>query len=164
MASHLGQQRLRIVQQRLKAGAMNLVAHLEHAIPLAMAALEQLDGAEAEQVMHYGAGAVVQADAAAIRISLMEIATRRALLGGNYPDSDNPMNWLGSPVGHYAGAFDARPAGRSLWYFDNRQRELIYLFDDDRQARFRLARNGMVDAGRGAMGGIGLIRLPDRRE
>ena len=108
--------------------------------------------------------AVVQADAAAIRISLMEIATRRALLGGNYPDSDNPMNWLGSPVGHYAGAFDARPAGRSLWYFDNRQRELIYLFDDGRQARFRLARNGMVDAGRGAMGGIGLIRLPDRRE
>src|SRR5574343_262847 len=108
--------------------------------------------------------AVVQADAAAIRISLMEIATRRALLGGNYPDSDNPMNWLGSPVGHYAGAFDARPAGRSLWYFDNRQRELIYLFDDGRQARFRLARNGMVDAGRGAMGGIGLIRSPDRRE
>ena len=108
--------------------------------------------------------AVVQADAAAIRISLMEIATRRALLGGNYPDSDNPMNWRGSPVGHYAGAFDSRPAGRSLWYFDNRQRELIYLFDDGRQARFRLARNGMVDAGRGAMGGIGLIRLPDRRE
>ncbi len=44
--------------------------------------------------------AVVQADAAAIRISLMEIATRRAMLGGNYPDSDNPINWLGSPVGH----------------------------------------------------------------
>ena len=108
--------------------------------------------------------AVVQADAAAIRISLMEIATRRAMLGGNYPDSDNPMNWLGSPVGHYAGAFDARPAGRSLWYFDTRQRELIYLFDDGRQARFRLARNGMVDAGRGAMGGIGLARLPDWRE
>lgn len=108
--------------------------------------------------------AVVQADAAAIRIGLMEIATRRAMQGGNYPDSNNPMDWLGAPVGHYAGAFDARPTGRSLWYFDNRQRELIYLFDDGRQARFRLARNGMVDAGRGSMGGIGLVRLPDQRE
>lgn len=108
--------------------------------------------------------AVVQADAAAIRINLMEIATRRAMQGGNYPDSDNPMTWLGVPVGHYAGAFDTRPAGSSFWYFDDRQRELIYVFDDGRVARFRLVRNGIVDAGRGAMGGIGLIRLPDRRE
>ena len=108
--------------------------------------------------------AVVQADVAAIRISLMEIATHRAMQGGNYPDSDNPMAWLGAPLGNYAGAFDTRPAGRSLWYFDNRQRELIYVFDDGRLARFRLARNGMVDAGRGAMGGIGLARLPDWRE
>lgn len=43
---------------------------------------------------------------------------------------ENPIDWLAAPPAGYAGAFD-NPAALSLppgsWYFDNRNKELVYI-------------------------------------
>lgn len=108
--------------------------------------------------------AVVQSEAAAIRIGLLEVVTHREAFGGAWPASDNPLAWVAAPPVNYAGEFDAAPSGQAIWYFDRTARELVYRFRDGHLARFRLSRNAGASQGRAVLAGIGLQRLPDRPE
>lgn len=118
---------------------------------LAMQALQRARG-EVEE-------AGVQAEAASIRAQLMERMAHRATFGGPLPASDNPLDWIRLAPNNYLGALDQAPAERRIWYYDNSERELIYVFHDGHRARFRLSRTAGGSGVRGVMGGIGLVRI-----
>jgi len=47
---------------------------------------------------------------------------------------ENPMNWLAERPGNYLGELDSAPADepKGQWYFDKRNRELVYTVDNRR--------------------------------
>ncbi len=47
---------------------------------------------------------------------------------------ENPMNWLAERPGNYLGELDSAPADepKGQWYFDKRNRELVYTADNRR--------------------------------
>ena len=108
--------------------------------------------------------ASVQADAAAIRVGLMEVVAHRETFGGSLPKSDNPVDWVASRPANYLGEVDSVPDNKAVWYFDRKARELVYRFRDGHRARFRLSRDGNVDSPRAVVAGVGLLRLEDQRE
>lgn len=123
---------------------------------LAMQALERTRG-EVEE-------AGVQAEAASMRVQLMERLAHRATFGGPLPASDNPVDWIRMAPNNYRGAHDQAPVERRIWYYDKANQELIYAFDDGHRARFRLSRTAGGSGVRGVMGGVGLLRLEDVRQ
>jgi len=106
----------------------------------------------------------VQADAAAIRMGLIEVVAHRETFGGNLPKSDNPLDWVATRPEKYLGEVDGMPDSTSVWYFDRKAKELVYRFRDGHRARFRLSRDGNVDSPRAVVAGVGLLRLEDQRE
>jgi len=108
--------------------------------------------------------ASVQADAAAIRVGLMEVVAHRETFGGSLPKSENPVDWVANRPANYLGAVDGVPDGKSVWYFDQGAKELVYRFRDGHRARFRLSRDGNVDSPRAVVSGVGLLRLEDQAE
>jgi hypothetical protein len=97
--------------------------------------------------------AAVQAEAATLRVELLDRMAHREAVGGPLPAGVNPVDWAGYRPRGYLGELDAPPAARAVWYFDRRAGALIYRFRTGGEARFRLARG----AG-GALGGFGLQR------
>lgn len=112
-----------------------------------------------ERVEQEGEEAAVQAEAAALRVELLDRLSHREAFGGPLPDSDNPVAWAGRAPPAYAGEFDEAPAARGVWYFDRRAGVLAYRFRQGGEARFRLARLAAARDSRGALGGVGLLRL-----
>ena len=107
---------------------------------------------------------IVQTEAAAIRMGLIEVVAHRETYGGELPKSSNPVDWVATPPANYVGERDGRPDGKSVWYFDRQARELVFLFRDGRRARFRLSRDASVESQRAVVAGVGLLRLEDGRE
>lgn len=107
---------------------------------------------------------IVQSEAAALRVGLIEVVAHRETFGGELPKSRNPVDWVSTPPANYVGELDGMPDGKSVWYFDRRAGELVFLFRDGRRARFRLSRDASVDSQRAVVAGVGLLRLEDRRE
>lgn len=108
--------------------------------------------------------ALVQSEAASMRLELAEAVVHRLASNGNLPSSDNPVDWVASKPANYRGAFDTVPEERSVWYFDRQTGELVYQFYDGHHARFRLGRGGGVPDGRLLISGISLQRLDQRHE
>ncbi len=108
--------------------------------------------------------AIVQSEAANLRLGLVEALVHREAFGGNLPQSKNPVDWVANKPANYLGEFDVVPDARSSWYFDRRTGELAYRFHDGRLARFRLSRGGGDVDGRIVISGISLQRLDKRRE
>lgn len=106
--------------------------------------------------------ALVQSQAATMRLELAEAVVHRVASGGSLPPGNNPVDWVVSKPANYRGAFDTPPDERSIWYFDRQAGELVYRFHDDHLARFRLGRGG--GDGRLVISGISLQRLDQRRE
>jgi len=106
--------------------------------------------------------ALVQSQAASMRLELAEAVVHRVAANGNLPLSDNPVDWVASKPASYLGAFDTPPDEHSIWYFDRQVGELVYRFHDGHRARFRLGRGG--GDGRLVISGISLQRLDQRRE
>lgn len=104
----------------------------------------------------------VQADAAAIRMGLIEVVAHRETFGGNLPKSDNPLDWVATRPERYLGEVDGMPDSTSVWYFDRGAKELVYRFRDGHRARFKLSRDGNVDSPRAVVAGVGLLRLEDQ--
>jgi len=121
-----------------------------------MAALGRLQGDMEDAAM--------QAEAAAIRAELLERVVHRETFGGSLPASDNPLDWVSTRPANYLGATDSEPARRSVWYFNERSRELVYLHADGRQTRFRLSRSAGTTGARGVLAGIGLQRVDAGRQ
>lgn len=102
--------------------------------------------------------ASVQSEAAAIRIELLDRIVHRESVGGELPQSSNPLRWIGYVPTGYVGELDSAPAARGIWYFDRKTEVLVYRFQLGGEARFRLAR-GMSGAGAsGILAGVGLLR------
>ncbi|MCG2576761.1 hypothetical protein LZ012_07110 [Dechloromonas sp. XY25] len=108
--------------------------------------------------------AIVQSEAANLRLGLVEVLTHRAAFGGNLPQSNNPVDWVASKPTNYLGEFDTVPDARSAWYFDRQTGELVYCFHSGNRARFRLGRGGKDVDGRIVISGISLQRLDKRHE
>lgn len=106
----------------------------------------------------------VQAESVTIRAQVLEALTHREAFGGTLPASDNPVVWMSAPPGNYRGALDAAPAEISVWYFDRREKVLVYRFRDGHAARFRLSRDAGRSESRAVLAGIGLQRLEDQRQ
>lgn len=106
--------------------------------------------------------ALVQSEAASMRLELAEAVVHRVASSGGLPQSDNPVDWVASKPASYRGAFDTTPDERSIWYFDRQAGELVYRFHDGSLARFRLGRGG--GDGRLVISGVSLRRLDQRRE
>jgi hypothetical protein len=106
----------------------------------------------------------MQAEAASIRIQLMERMAHHATFGGVLPASDNPADWIRSPPANYLGALAQPPAARRVWYYNSGAQELVYVFNDGYQARFRLSRAAGARGAHGVMSGVGLLRVDPGRQ
>ena len=106
--------------------------------------------------------AAMQAEAAALRIELLDVLAHREAFGGELPQSANPLRWVVRAPAGYLGEFDATdalPATRGVWYFDRARGELVYRLRSGRDARFRLERGAAAAHAPGALSGVGLRRV-----
>jgi hypothetical protein len=106
--------------------------------------------------------ATVQSDVASMQMQLLEKIAHRETFGGSLPVSENPVDWLPSPPRSYLGGLDQAPAEASVWYFDLRQKVLVYRFRDGHSAIFRLNRNTRQGENKGVFAGVSLQRHEDR--
>lgn len=102
--------------------------------------------------------AMVQSEAATLRLGLMDQAAHHLKTGVALPASNNPFVWLNRYPENYLGERRGIVDERSVWYFDSQAEELNYRFHDGHRARFQLSRDGRS----GVMAGVGLQRLADR--
>ena len=107
-------------------------------------------------------GATVQLDVVSMQMHLLETIAHRETFGGTLPASENPVDWLPSPPRSYLGGLDQAPAEVSVWYFDRRQKTLVYRFRDGHSAVFRLNRNARQGENKGVLAGVSLQRQEDR--
>ena len=103
--------------------------------------------------------AAVQSEAAAIRVELIDWLAHREIVGGELPESRNPIRWIARQPENYLGELDGAPKKRGVWYFDTRRQELVYRFRFDREARFRLVRGVEAEGVPGSFVGVGLRRV-----
>ncbi len=80
-------------------------------------------------------------------------------LTGNDIENANPVRLLNDPLKNYLGEFpETPPDAKSTWFFDSKTKRLVYIFNDGRQNRYRLARTNQLDrASLGAIGGIDIV-------
>jgi hypothetical protein len=107
-------------------------------------------------------GATVQLDVVSMQMHLLETIAHRETFGGTLPASENPVDWLPSPPRSYLGGLDQGPAEVSVWYFDRRQKTLVYRFRDGHSAVFKLNRNTRQGENKGVLAGVSLQRQEDR--
>ncbi len=103
--------------------------------------------------------AMVQSEAAAIRVELLDRLAHHEAVGGDLPDSANPLRWIGRVPEGYLGELDAPPEVRGRWYFERPAGELVYRFRAGGEARFRLTRGSAGSAASAKLAGIGLLRV-----
>lgn len=105
--------------------------------------------------------AAVQAEAAALRVELLDILAHREIRGGPLPAGNNPVQWTGRPPTPYLGELDGAPEARGVWYFDRSAGLLIYRYQREGEARFRLVAGAQGKSAPATLAGIGLLRLQD---
>jgi hypothetical protein len=106
----------------------------------------------------------MQGEVSAIRIQLMERMAHHATFGGILPASDNPADWIRTPPGNYLGVLTQPPEERRVWYYNKSAQELVYVFNDGYQARFRLSRAAGARGAHGVISGVGLLRVDPGRQ
>lgn len=104
---------------------------------------------------------MVQAEASALHVELLDRLTHHEAFGGRLPESVNPVVWAGrTPIG-YVGELDDTPTERGIWYFGRREGVLAYRFRQRGEARFRLVRVALSQDSTAVLGKVGLVRLED---
>jgi hypothetical protein len=103
--------------------------------------------------------AAVLSEVAAIRVELLDRLAHREAVGGELPESRNPMRWIVRQPEGYIGERNAAPQERGVWYFDSTREELVYCFRSSREMRFRLVRGAEVANVQGGLAGVGLRRV-----
>ena len=103
--------------------------------------------------------AMVQSEVAAIRVELLDRLAHHEAVGGNLPDSVNPLRWIGRVPEGYLGELDSPPEVRGCWYFERPAGELVYRFRAGSEARFRLMRGSGGAAASAKLAGVGLLRV-----
>lgn len=102
---------------------------------------------------------VVRAEAAALRVELLDRLAHRESVGGDLPESRNPLGWVSRRPEGYLGELETAPSSGGVWYFDRSRQQLIYRFRSGREACFVLVRGAEVANVQGGLAGIGLKRL-----
>ena len=120
---------------------------------LLMVLLPKLEGARVEIEE-----TTLQTEVAGIRIELLDRLAHREAVGGELPQSANPLHWTKREPEHYLGELDSAPDARGVWYFDRKKEILIYRFQRGGEARFRLTRGAHAANASGVLAGVGLIR------
>ncbi len=77
----------------------------------------------------------------------------KALIGSN------PMRMVAEKPGNYVGEYTQAPkASGAIWYFDTQKKQLIYVFNDGRQARYKLVSTaGQSKAALASISGADLV-------
>ncbi len=75
-------------------------------------------------------------------------------------ENSNPMLLIAEKPENYIGErLDAPKTDKAVWYFDTRKKQLVYVFNDGHQARYRLvSTSGQANASLLAIGGLGLVK------
>jgi hypothetical protein len=106
---------------------------------------------------------MMETDVANIRWGLREFWAHRTAIGqsidANQIENTNPLQWVNERPENYRGEYADMPAdAESVWYFDTSTKQLVYIFKDGHQARYRLASTAKLNrASRGAVGGMDLV-------
>lgn len=105
----------------------------------------------------------MEADVANMRWGLRELWAHRNATGQSLDigeiENANPLQLLSDRPKNYSGEYAQTPPGaQSAWYFDSKAKRLVYVFNDGRQARYRLTGTGRLNrASLGAVGGMDLV-------
>ena len=102
---------------------------------------------------------MVQAEATALRVELLDKLAHREVQGGPLPTGSNPVQWAGRAPVPYLGELETAPDARGVWYFDRPAGLLVYRFRRGGEARFRLAVGAKGQSAPATLGGVGLVRL-----
>ena len=102
---------------------------------------------------------VVKAEAAALRVELLDYLAHREAVGGALPENGNPLRWVSRRPEGYLGELDVAPKASGVWYFDRSRQQLIYRFRSGREACFGLVRGAAAANVAGGLAGVGLKRL-----
>lgn len=112
-----------------------------------------------ERVQRQTEEAMVQAEASALRVELLDRLSHHETFGGELPRSLNPVVWAGREPPGYVGEVDEPPVEGGVWYFERRTGVLAYRFRHGGDARFRLVRVAGASGAPAVLAGVGLLRL-----
>lgn len=106
---------------------------------------------------------IVDTELNSLRLSLAEHWVDKSLKNQSI-DSEalkdsNPMLLIAERPENYIGEFSETPSdGKEVWYFNTKKKQLIYVFNDGRQARYRLSSTtGQAKASLLTVGGLDLV-------
>jgi hypothetical protein len=107
---------------------------------------------------------IVDTELNSLRLSLAEYWVDKSLKNQSIDSKalkdSNPMLLIAERPEKYIGEFTEVPSNKKeVWYFDTAKKQLIYIFNDGQQARYRLSSTaGQAKASLLTIGGLDLIK------
>lgn len=107
---------------------------------------------------------IVETELNSLRLSLAEHWVDESLKNQSIKSevlkNGNPMLLIAERPDNYIGEFSEVPSNKKeVWYFDTRKQQLIYVFNDGSQARYRLSSTaGQAKASLLTVGGLDLVK------
>ena len=107
---------------------------------------------------------VVETELNSMRLSLAEYWVGKSLknqsINSEALKNSNPMLLIAERPKNYIGEFSETPSNRTeVWYFYTKNKQLIYVFNDGNQARYRLSSTtGQAKASLFTVGGLDLVQ------
>jgi len=107
---------------------------------------------------------IVETELNSLRLSLAEYWVDKSLKNQSIDSealkNSNPMLLIAERPENYIGEFSEAPSdGKEVWYFDTKKKQLIYVFNDGYQARYRLSSTArQAKASLLTVGGLDLVK------
>jgi hypothetical protein len=107
---------------------------------------------------------IVETELNNLRLSLAEYWVDESLKNQSIKSevlkNGNPMLLIAERPENYIGEFSEAPSNKKeVWYFDTKKKQLIYVFNDGRQARYRLSSTaGQAKASLLTIGGLDFVK------
>jgi hypothetical protein len=107
---------------------------------------------------------IVETELNSLRLSLAEYWVDESLKNQSIKSetlkNGNPMLLIAERPDNYIGEFSEAPSSKKeAWYFDTTKKQLIYVFNDGRQARYTLSSTaGQAKASLLTVGGLDLVK------
>ncbi len=106
---------------------------------------------------------IVETELNSFRLSLAEAWVHKSVnnqpINGKVLQDSNPMLLVAEKPEHYIGELSKAPSNhKEVWYFDTTKKQLIYVFNDGHQARYRFIKTaGLAKASLLTVGGLDLV-------
>ena len=107
---------------------------------------------------------ILETELNSLRLSLAEHWVDKSLKNQSIDSgslkNSNPMLLIAERPENYIGEFSKAPSDRKeVWYFDTTKKQLIYVFNDGHQARYRLSSSaGQASASLLTISGLDLVK------